>query len=224
MHSPFAAFPGSEQIAAFAVKCLAVAGGFLAGYVIGGMGAWALDKWALAKKSPDVLKKTISFLTGVALALLIAFIVFGDGSGSGWLGGGGGPDGPGNNSNNPDSGQKPDSNAPKPVDPNVQPKIDMQKTPELHADDPKVRITFLGGDAVQGDRFYLIDDDAIPKSFVELKALVQKRKETASGPLTLIVLYPTDPKQRIDPSSINVTQVTSWAEGLGIGVFKPGKK
>ena len=80
MHSPLAAFPGSEQIAAFAVKCLAVAGGFLAGYVIGGMGAWALDKWALAKKSPDVLKKTISFLCAVALALLIAFIVFGDGS------------------------------------------------------------------------------------------------------------------------------------------------
>ena len=120
----FAAFPGSEQIAAFAVKCLAVAGGFLAGYVIGGMGAWALDKWALAKKSPDVLKKTISFLCAVALALLIAFIVFGDGSGSGWLGGGGGPDGPGNNANNPDSGQKPDTNAPKPVDPKVQPKID----------------------------------------------------------------------------------------------------
>jgi len=64
----------------------------------------------------------------------------------------------------------------------------------------------------------------VPKTFAELKAIVQKRKETATGPLTLIVLYPLDPKQRIDPSSINVSQVTSWAEGLGIGVFKPGKK
>lgn len=221
MHSPLAAFPGSEQIAAFAVKCLAVAGGFLAGYVIGGIGAWALDKWAFAKKSPDVLKKTISFLCAVALALLIAFIVFGDGSGSGWLGGGGGPDGPGNNSNNPDSGQKSDPNAPKPVDPKLQPKIDTQKPPEPT---PDIRITFLGGDAVQGERFYLIDDDAIPKSFLELKTIVQKRKEVATGTLTLIVMYPTDPKQRIDPSSINVTQVTSWAEGLGIDVLKRGKK
>ena len=219
----FAAFPGSEQLAAFGVKCLAVAGGFLAGYVIGGAGAWALDKWAFAKKSPDVLKKAISFLTGVALALLIAFIVFGDGAGGGWLGGGG-PNGPGNNSNNKDDGKSADPATATPIDPKVQPKIDTPKTPELHPDDPKVRITFLGGDAVQGDRFYLIDDDAVPKTFAELKAIVQKRKETANGPLTLIVMYPSDPKQRIDPSSINVTQVTSWAEGLGIGVFKPGKK
>jgi len=55
------AFPGSEQLAAFGVKCLAVAGGFLAGYAIGGVGAWALDKWAFAKKSPDVLKKQSVF-------------------------------------------------------------------------------------------------------------------------------------------------------------------
>ena len=101
----FAAFPGSEQLAAFGVKCLAVVGGFLAGYVLGGIAAWALDKWAFAKKSPDVLKKAIGFFTGVALALLIAFIVFGDGAGSGWLGGGG-PDGSGTDSQNPDNGKK----------------------------------------------------------------------------------------------------------------------
>ena len=215
-------FPGSEQLAAFGVKCLAVAGGFLAGYVLGGIGTWALDKWVLGKKSPDVLKKTASIFTGIALALLIAFIVFGDGSGSGWLGGGGGTDGAGTNSQTTENGKKTDP-ATTPPDPKT-PKIDAPKTPELHPDDPKVRVTFLGGNAVQGDRFYLIDDDAVPKSFAELKAIVQQRKEAAKGPLTLIVLYPSDPRQRIDRSTINVTQVTSWAEGLGIGVFKPGKK
>ena len=140
----------------------------------------------------------------------------------GWAGGGG--DGSGTNSQNPDNGKKTDPATTAPVDPKVQPKIDTAKSPELRSDDPKVRITFLGGDAVQGDRFYLIDDDAVPKSFAELKTLVQKRKDAAAAPLTLIVLYPTDPRLRIDPNSINVTQVTSWAKGLGIGVYEPGKK
>ena len=211
MHSPFAAFPGSEQIAAFAVKCLAVAGGFLAGYVIGGIGAWALDKWALAKKTPDVLKKTISFLTGVALALLIAFIVFGDGSGSGWLGGGGGNDGPGNNTNNPDSGQKSDSN---PVDPKVQPKIDAQKTP---AETDVLIVTFLGGEEVQADRFYKLDGSD-PMSFEHLKAAILKRKETTKRALKLEREFSTDPGNKISKDSINVRQVENWAEGQGIKI------
>jgi len=80
---------------------------------------------------------------------LIAFIVFGDGAGSGWLGGGGGPSGPGNNSNNPDDGKK--AEPASPTDPKSQPKIDVAKNPVLHPDDPKVRVIFLGGDAVQGD-------------------------------------------------------------------------
>ncbi len=205
-----AAFPGSEQIAAFAVKCLAVAGGFLAGYVIGGTGAWALDKWALAKKTPDVLKKTISFLTGVALALLIAFIVFGDGSGSGWLGGG--SNGPGNNANNPDDGKKSDPNAPKPIDPKVQPKIDTQKTqPETDV----LVVTFLGGEEVQGDRFYKLDGSE-PMSFEQLKAAILKRKETARRPLKLEREFSTDPGKKISKDSINVRQVENWADGQGI--------
>ena len=210
MHSPFAAFPGSEQIAAFAVKCLAVAGGFLAGYVIGGMGAWALDKWALAKKTPDVLKKTISFLCGVALALLIAFIVFGDGSGSGWLGGGGGSDGPGTNSNNPDGGQKPDAS--KPVDPKVQPKIDP---PKAQSEIDVLVVTFLGGEEVQGDRFYKLDGSD-PMSFEQLKAAILKRKETAKRPLKLEREFSTDPGKKISKDSINVRQVENWADGQGI--------
>lgn len=215
-------FPSAKEFGEFGLNCLAVAGGFAVGYFLGAILAFALDRWAFNKKSPDVLKKALRVLAGIALALLIAFLVFR--GGGGW-GGGNGPEGPGSNgSENPDSGKKADPAHPTPHDPKPQPKIDTPKSPELRPDDPKVRVTFLGGDAVQGDHFYLIDDDQAPKTFAELKAIVQKRKDSATAPLTLIVLYPSDPKQRIDPSSINVTQVTSWAEGLGIGVFKPGKK
>jgi len=212
-----AEFPGATK---FAMNCLAVAGGFFAGYVLGAIACWAVDKWLFARRSPDAAKKAISVLCGIALALLIAFLVFGEGSGGGWFGGSGSD---GSGTGTPENGAKTDPNAARPVDPKVQPKIDPSKSHELKPDDPKVRVTFLGGDAVQGDRFYLIDDDPIPKTFAELKAIVQTRKEASPATLTLVVLYPPDPRQRIDPNSINVAQVTSWAESLGIGVFKPGK-
>jgi hypothetical protein len=210
-----------KQVEAFAMNCLTVVGAFIAGYVIGAIGSWAIDKWLFAKRSPHVAKKAISILTGLVIAAIVAFLVFGGGSGFG-TGGGSGTDGTG--STDSQDGQSPDSSPARPVDPKVQPKIDPKDSDYHKPGDPEVHITFLGGDAVQGDRFYLVDDDAIPKSFAELKTILLKKKEAAAGPLTLIVRYPMDPRQRIDPNSINVAQVTSWAEGQGIGVFRPAKK
>ena len=216
----FAEFPGSDAWTRFATNCLAVVGGFIAGYVIGAVGGWALDKWLFAKRSPDAAKKAISLICGILLAILIGFLVFGEGGGRGWGLGGDGTEGTGT-STNPDHGK---SNPEAPPDKKAQPKIETPKTQDVVPGDSHIRVTFLGGDAVQGDRFYMIDEDPVPKSFAELKAAVLKRRESATGTLTLVVLFPTDPRQRIDPSSINVTQVTSWAEGQGLGVFRPAKK
>src|SRR4051794_28608492 len=121
---PLLAFPSSKELGEFMMNCLAVAGAFVVGYLLGGMGAWALDNWAFNKKSPAMLKKSIRVLTGIALALLIAFLVFRGGSGGGW-GGGIGPEGPGSNgSPNPDSGTKTD-----PKQDAKSPKVEPQKTP-----------------------------------------------------------------------------------------------
>ena len=54
-----------EKLATYAVKCLAVAGGFLIGYLVGGRVAWALDRWVFAQKAPDQLKKAVSIASGV---------------------------------------------------------------------------------------------------------------------------------------------------------------
>jgi len=216
MTIPFAEFPGSEAWSRFATNCFAVVGAFIAGYVLGAIGGWAADKWLFGKRSPDAARKAISVICGLLLAILIGFLVFGEGGGRGWFGGGDGS----NSQGNPDTGNGP----PPPTDPKEPPKVDAPKPPEAKSDDPRIHITFLGGDAVQGDRFYKIDDDPVPKSFTDLKALVLKKRDASAAPLTLVVLFPTDPRRRIDPNSINVAQVTSWAEAQGIGVYRPAKR
>ncbi|MFO0804785.1 MAG: hypothetical protein U0791_16885 [Gemmataceae bacterium] len=214
----FAEFPGSEAWTRFVTNCLAVVGAFIAGYIGGGVGGWAIDKWLFAKRSPDAAKKAIRVLCGLVLAVLVGFLVFGAGGGRGWFGGGGGSNGSDKSSDgvtNP-SDSKSDSQDP--------PKIDSPKVVEPKPDDPRIRVTFLGGDAVQADRFYMIDDDPVPKSFLDLKSIVLKRRDATTAPLTLVVLFPTDPRQRIDPNSINVAQVTSWAKTQGITITIPADK
>jgi hypothetical protein len=216
----FAELPGSEAWTRFAINCCAVVGGFIAGWLIGAIGGWAVDKWMFAKRSPAAAKKAINILCGLLLAILIGFLVFGEGGGRGWGFSGDGNKGEGA-STNPDAGKTdPDT----PPDKKTPPKIETPKTQDVKPGDSQVRITFLGGDAVQGDRFYLMDDEPVPKSFAELKAALIKRRDAATGTLTLVVLFPTDPRQRIDPNSINVAQVTAWAEAQGIGVFRPARK
>ena len=216
----FAEFPGSEQWQRFLTNCLAVVGGFIAGYVFGAVVGWAVDKWMFAKRSPNAAKRAFSILCGILLALLIGFLVFGEGGGGGdgLLGNGlsgivtSGASGEGKHSKS-DPSEEP-----------KKPKVEMPKAPDSKSNDPQIRVTFLGGDAVHGDHFYLIDDDTVPKSFAELKAIVLKKKESSAAGLTIVVQFPTDPRQRIDPNSINVAQVTSWAEAQGLGVFRPAKK
>jgi hypothetical protein len=211
---PLFAFPGSEQVAAFAVKCLAVAGGLLAGYVLGALLAWALDRWAFAQKSPEVLKKSVRVLVAIAVALLVAFVVFGDGSGGGLFGGGGGTSGTGAGTPNVEEGKKAEeSKTPPPETKGT--KADIPKGSESQYE--IVRVTFLGGDAVRDDRFYKLDESE-PLTFDQLKAAIKKRKEAATKPLMLYKEFLDDPRLKISRDSINVRQVESWAEGQGIKV------
>lgn len=217
---PMFAVPGSDQLAAFAVKCLAVAGGFLAGYVIGGTAAWALDKWAFARKSPDFVKKAIRVLTGIALALLIALIVFGEGGGGLFGGGGGSGQGEGKGSpTTPNDGKKADQKArPKPPEHKSPPQPDGIHTPEVKPGDVFVRVRFLSDEAPDSKRLYRLDDSD-PLTFDQLKAAILKKKPEGGGRVFIVPDFPE--KNPIARDSKNVTQVYSWAEntpGLGIHI------
>jgi hypothetical protein len=215
----------ADKAADLALNCLAVAGGYLVGFLFGAAVAWALDRWAFAHKTPEPVKKGIAILAGIAVAVLVALLVFGKGSGSG----GGSGDGTGKNAGSPsDAPADAGKQAPPPRDTKTPPpKIEPTPSPRVEPDAPQIKVTFLGGDAVSsGERFYLIDESGEKRhTFDEVKAAIEKKKQEAgSRQLILVVQYPSDPKLAADAQSRTVSQVKDWAKSRGVDVIDPGKK
>ena len=179
----------SERVAAFAIKCLAVGGGFLVGYFLGGAVAWALDRWVFAKKAPGQLKKAVSIVAGVGLAILVAMLVFGEG-GAGFFGRGGQSEGKGTPAPEDKGKQAPPVTPPK--------KEDEPKPPDPKPPDPKptpgdVRVAILSGDDVKEGRYYLLGDDPAPKTITELKDAVNALRKTAKTDIVLVLRFKKDP-------------------------------
>jgi hypothetical protein len=224
-HDIVAAIPmfvpsAAEQLAAVAIKCLAVGGAFLAGYAIGGAIVYALNKWVFAEKTPETLRKTFRVLAGIALAILVAMIVFGDGSGGG-LFGGSGANGAGKGNPDADSKAKDKGDTATPPvtqsTPKEKPKSDEPaKRPSLSPGDVEVTVTFLGGSDAVGDKFYKLDGQAM--SFETLKDETMKKQPAPPG---RIIVQPAFLQQnRVPRDTINFTQVQTWATSTpGIGWF-----
>lgn len=205
----------ADTLADLALNCLAVAGGFLAGTVLGGLIGWALDKWVFTKKSPEIVKKLVRVVCGILVALIVAAILFNKGTG----GGGGGGTGKGTG---PDqSGDTPGKVTDKQPDEKRPVKAETPKISEIDTSTPQVRVTFLGGDAAQpaAGRFYYLADEPVLKTFDEVKTAVEAKKREAAGKqVLLVVVYPTDRTRAADEHSRTVTQVTDWARGAGLRV------
>jgi len=204
----------AERLAGFAIKCLAVGGGFLAGYLLGGLVAYALDRWVFNKKDPDLVKKSVRMVSGLVLAIIVALIVFGEGGGGLGLGGG-----EGKGTGTPTGeGQKEKTPAPAPPD------KEKQATPvpaDTRPNEGTIRVTVLGGTEVANERFYLIDDDRTPKTFAEVRAAVLARKAGDKRRMTLAILFPPPPN-RLPIDHGAVTQLVKWArDEAGLDVTFP---
>ena len=69
------------NVTALAKGCLAVAGGFLAGYVLGALSAYGFDKFIAKRESPHGLHKVVRFTCALIAAIIVALLMFRGGSG-----------------------------------------------------------------------------------------------------------------------------------------------
>lgn len=212
---------GGNWLEEFALGCLAVAGGYLAGYVGGGFAGWALDRWAFKKPSPEPVRKLVRIVCGIGVAILVFWIVFhnrGTGGGSG--------DGQGKGSGSPTDGTG-KGDPPKADDKRPPTKVDPPKATDVDASIPQVRVTFLGGDAVKNasdpadSKLYYLGDEPVLRTFKEVKDAVEAKKRDAAGrQVLLVVVYPADAKHAADDRGLTVSQVTDWAERNGVRVVR----
>jgi hypothetical protein len=208
---PFAALAfivfDTDQVARFFLNLLAVAGGFLLGYALTGVAVWAIDRWFTGGKMPIGVYRVARMIGGIALAVLVALLLFGGGFGPG-TGPGAGPGdttetGPG---------------APQQSPPTTQ--IEPTPPPVLPKDAPlpeeRVRVTLLGGEAVKEERFYLIDYDPAPKTFAEVVAAVNARKAEVMKPVGVEIRFTAD--NTLAQNHAAVLQVINWARANDVAV------
>lgn len=198
---------GAEGATALVVKGLAVGGGFLVGYFLGTAVAWALDRWAFAHKAPPQLKKVVALVAGVALAVVVALILFGEG-GNGLFGRGGEGDQKGAT---PDEGKK--APEPRPEEPKEKeppkPKVVPKPTPG------DIRVAILGGDEVKEGpnregRFYLVEGNPEPMTLTQLKKFVDQRREiNAKAEPVLIFRFRDIP---LTPTQPEMQKLTAWLQ------------
>lgn len=207
----------SEKVAQLFLNCFAVAGGFLVGWVLTGLVAWFLDKRLTGGKSPATVHRVAKNLGGVGLAILVALIVFGNGSGWSIMGGDG--DGDGKSNAPPGRPGGPDKGGPPATSPNTTPIPDTRK--EQPSPRERVRVTVLGGEAVKNERFYLLDDDATPRTIAEARATLAGKKESAKGSLGVEIRFTAD--NAIPPNHPAVLQLTNWARDNAVTVSFPAE-
>jgi hypothetical protein len=199
---------------------LLVLGGFVVGYVLGGIVAWGIGRYAPKLKVNFDLQTPSRWTGGIIVGLIVALLVF---TGKGKPHGEGG-DGKGSPHN--------DGTGKTPAKSDVEPKIpnpDLKKPPEIKPADVTLRVTVYGGAAAAGDRFYQLDDDRTLLNLSDLKKAVLERKEAAKGKVTIAILYPADknlapgaPPGQLHP---DVSKVVLWAStDAGLDVTFPASK
>lgn len=194
------------RFAQLIVNLLAVAGGFLLGYVLTGLVVW----WLGRGKAPDGLKRACRMLSGVAMAVLVFLIVFGHGLG--WTLFGGGQPGTDNGSG---QGPQPISTEPVPQD---RPPVKPQDGPPPG---DRVRVTLLGGADVRERKFYLLGDDPTPRGLDEVKTAVKQKAGEAKAGLAVEIRFAA--RNTLPREHPAVTLLERWAKENGLTVTFPAE-
>ena len=195
-----------EVLVQAVVNVFAVAGGFLLGQLLVGIGFWLF-----ARRTPAGWKRAARLLGGTVLAVFLAVVLFGHGYGWTLFGGGGKGDSKGNGPA-PDPGE---GAGPAVVTPATPP---APAPPPKPADGPVVRVTVLGGSDVRDERFYQLDADPAARTFAELTAALDGKKAGGKAPQVEVVFPASNTLPRDHPA---VTRLSGWAASHGVAVTFP---
>jgi hypothetical protein len=158
------------------IGALAVGGGFLVGNLLTLLACRILAKFALKQRLNETLEKALRVIGGIALAVLVAFLVFRGGSGWGF-GGGGSGDGSGEEAKGEGKPgeQPPDApkGPPKSLDSKVIQVTELSVTVLTPREHPKT-FKFLG--------------ERDGRTLEEAKAYLKKLQDGSDGKLRLLTL------------------------------------
>jgi hypothetical protein len=194
------------------LKVLAVAGGAAVGFLLGGWFVQFISRVLLRRKATRSGLVLTRLLSMTAAGMLVYLWAFGEG-GFGGLGGAGGwwPfGGRGGGSNaatkvtgptTPPAADQAAQEAKKPVDESATDKANT------------IQVRLLGGKQVTEQRFYLIENDQNPHTWLELVKLLGERRRVNPPPHVLeIVLF----KDSVDRDNPAVTQLERWGKENGV--------
>lgn len=186
-----------EQITQFATNCLIVAGGFVAGYLVGALAAVGFDKLVIHRKSPDELHRAVRILCGLLAAVLVALLVFGGG-----LGGGGGGTGPGSTPSPGSAETTPTGPQPTATEPAAKVAVEA------------VRVRVLAGTEVErgSDKFYRLGEAGEAADRTAVLAAVADRKKAAAGAVVLVYEF----GREAGPNTIAFTELAADAKQAGV--------
>ncbi len=204
------------------VNLFAIAGAFLIGYVLAMGAGWLLERFLFGFKAGDPVRQAFRIVTGIALALLVAIIVFGHGEG--WNLFGGGLEGDANQAGQQQTGTTaPNPDAATPTTPTTEPQTPPQPINAGPVPTERYRITMLGGKDVAEQKFYLVEDDLTPRNFAEVKVALAKKKELRGKPFQLEIRFAG--RNTLAPNHGAVLQLSQWArESAGLSVTFPAEE
>jgi hypothetical protein len=200
---------GENQIVGLAMKCLMVAGGYAAGYVLTMFAGIGFDKLVTHRKSPDELHKVARIFGGLIAAILVALLVFGG------FGGGGSGDGKGEGQGDR-QGQSAGTGTNSATDPAATKPTDPAKT-EASVTVEAVRVRVLAGDEVEkgSEKFYRLDGRPTGVDRGGLAAVVGDRKKGAKG--AVVVVYEFG--REAGPKTIGFAELEAVGKELGVQVM-----
>lgn len=179
------------NIAAFAIGCLTVVGGFLVGYVAGMLAGKAFDKLVVRRESPHGMHKVIRYTCALIVAIIVAMIVFRSGGGGNGNGGGAKP---GENASG--SGTEP-TGVSTVGTPATKPDIAPAKIQIVEA--VKVRIYFGNDVEANTEKFFQVNDDPAKTDLAGVKAAVQQRKLAAKGQVVIVYEFAPTASSELPP-------------------------